>query len=179
MPGYALLLRGINVGGRNVVAMADLRALLSGLGLDDVRTHLNSGNAVFTSPSAEPAALARRIEAAMAAELGKAVPCLILTAAEIRTVVEQNPLTKVATNGSRMMAHLLFEPLDQALLAEHDPVALSPTEIAIGDRVIYQWCPDGLLNAPGVGAFAEKLLKAKVTTRNWNTVTKLDTLLNG
>lgn len=179
MPGYAALLRGINVGKNKRLAMADLRAMLAGLGYADVRTHLNSGNAVFVSPAADPVELAGQIEDGITKELGMSVRVLVRTAAELSLVVEQNPLYDRATNGSRMMAHFLFEPPDPTLLAEHDPVALSPTEIAVGDRVIYQWCPDGLLNAPGVGGFAEKLLKATVTTRNWNTVTKLNSLLNG
>lgn len=58
MPKYAALLRGINVGGHQKVAMADLRELLSGLGYSGVRTHLQSGNAIFTSRSGNPAKLA-------------------------------------------------------------------------------------------------------------------------
>jgi uncharacterized protein (DUF1697 family) len=187
MPRYAVLLRGINVGGRTLVPMADLRALLSGLGFTDVRTLLQSGNAVLTSPdvhSADPTdpteatGVAQRIEQAVEQKFDRPIRCLVRTADELRSVIENNPLSEVATNGSRMMALFLSENPDPALLAQHDPVALAPTEIAVGDRVIYQWCPDGVSNAPLVGPFVEKKLKIAVTGRNWNTVSKLIDLLD-
>lgn len=178
MPRYAALLRGINLGGHKRVAMADLRALLSGLGYADVRTHLNSGNGVFTASVTDAAALESEIEAAIAKDLGLDVRCLLRTGGELRTMIDGNPLAAVATNGSRMMAHFLSAPPDPALLAEHDPVGLAPTEIAVGDRVIYQWCPNGLMAAPPAAAYAEKHLKVAVSTRNWNTVTKLSALID-
>jgi uncharacterized protein (DUF1697 family) len=85
----------------------------------------------------------------------------------------------VATNGSKLMAHFLSEKPDPTLVKAHDPRSLAPEEIRLGDRVIYQWCPDGFMAAPAAGGFAEKYLGVTVTTRNWNTVTKLSALLEG
>ncbi|MFC5996762.1 hypothetical protein ACFQE5_21375 [Pseudonocardia hispaniensis] len=65
-----------------------------------------------------------------------------------------------------------------AAAAEHDPTALDPQRIRLGDRVIYQWCPDGILQAPDVSAFVMKHWNLVVTGRNWNTVTKLAALLD-
>jgi uncharacterized protein (DUF1697 family) len=179
VPRYAALLRGINVGGKKKVAMADLRQLLSRLGYTDVRTHLNSGNAVFTSPEDEPATLAGRIENSIDAELGLALRCLVRTGAELRAVIDGNPLSDVATDGSKMVALFLSHAPDAQLLAAHDPTQLAPTQVRLGDRVIYQWCPDGILAAPAVSGFVEKHLKVTVTARNWNTVVKLSALLDG
>src|SRR5690606_10381876 len=159
--------------------MADLRSWLTGLGYGEVRTYLNSGNATFTTGPAPPEALAADIEAAMAAALGRSVRCLVLTAGELAKIVDGNPLVDIMTDGSRMMAHVLFEPLDPARLVEHDPVTVAPTEVAVGERVIYQWCPNGLLAAPDVSGFVTKRLGATITTRNWNTVTKINAVLNG
>jgi uncharacterized protein (DUF1697 family) len=75
------------------------------------------------------------------------------------------------------MALFLSKQPDPKLLKAHDPRSLAPEEIRLGDRVIYQWCPDGVLAAPAVGGFAEKYLDVTVTGRNWNTVTKLAALL--
>ncbi|MFC5996771.1 DUF1697 domain-containing protein [Pseudonocardia hispaniensis] len=177
MPSYAVLLRGINVGGKTI-AMADLRALLSDLGFDAVRTHLRSGNAVFRTADTPPAELAAWIEAAIAERLGMDVPCLIRTRDELRAVLAANPLAEVADNGSRLMALFLSAEPDPAAAAEHDPTALDPQRIRLGDRVIYQWCPDGILQAPDVSAFVMKHWNLVVTGRNWNTVTKLATLLD-
>lgn len=177
MPRYVALLRGINVGRAKRVAMADLRAILGDLGLDAVRTHLNSGNAVFTGDGRDPAEYAERIEAAIADRLGLDVRCVVLTADDLRAIVDSHPFADEATEGSRMMAHILATAPDPALLAEHDPIALDPDNARLGERVIYQWCPDGLLGAPPVGGYAEKHLRVAVTARNWNTMTKLAALL--
>jgi uncharacterized protein (DUF1697 family) len=167
VPRYAVLLRGINVGSAKRIAMADLKELLSDAGFTDVRTHLNSGNVVLSGPSAP----AKVIEKAINARTGLTVPCVVLTAKKLRAIVDSYPFADVATNGSRMMAHVLGgtpspEKLEAAL-------ALDPDNTRPGPGVIYQWCPDGLLKAPAV---TEKL-GVLVTARNWNTITKLDALL--
>ncbi|MDN5750268.1 MAG: DUF1697 domain-containing protein [Pseudonocardia sp.] len=174
MARFAVLLRGINVGTAKRMAMADLRELLSELGFDDVRTVLNSGNAVITGPEEEHAP---RIEVALRERFGFDVRCVVLTADALRTIVDGHPFADVATDGSRMMAHVLAAAPDPARLAAHDPVALDPDRAVLGERVLYQWCPDGLLAAPPVGGFVEKHLGVAVTARNWNTVTKLYALL--
>jgi uncharacterized protein (DUF1697 family) len=168
---FVVLLRGIDVGRAKRIAMADLRTLLGGLGFTDVRTVLNSGNAVVTGPDDDPVAHARRIEAAIAGHAGFEVRTVVLTAAELRAIVDAHPFADVADDGSRMMAHVLGEPPDPA--DAHDPVAADPEHARLVGRVLYQWCPDGLLSAPGVGWPDGRL----VTTRNWNTVTKLASLL--
>lgn len=174
VPRFVVLLRGINVGTAKRVAMADLRDLLRGLGFIDVRTVLNSGNALVTGPDEEHAT---RLEVAMRERLGFDVCCVVLTADTVRTIAEGNPFADVATDGSRMTAHILSAEPDPALLTAHDPVALDPARTALGARVIYQWCPDGVLAAPPVGRFAERHLGVAVTARNWNTVRKLYALL--
>ena len=102
--------------------------------------------------------------------------CVVLTADDLRAIVDGNPLADLVTNGSRMMVHVLEPAPDQALIAEHDPIALDPENARLGERVIYQWCPDGLMAAPPVG-FPEKRFSITATARNWNTMTRLVELL--
>lgn len=177
MARYVALLRGINVGKNKRVAMADLRVLLTDLGYSAVRTLLNSGNALFTAPDAEPAQHSARIEAAITQRLRLDVRCVVVTATELRDVITAHPFADTAHDGSRMFALFLSAAPDPALLAAHDPVDLDPQWVRVGDRVIYQWCPDGLLRAPPVAVSVEKSLGVHVTARNWNTVTKLVDLL--
>lgn len=179
MAGYAVLLRGVNLGPNRRIAMAELRDMLSGMGFADVRTYLQSGNAVFTTRRTDPAALAARIEQAIEARFGMTVPCIVRDGPDLAAVVAAHPLADVADNGSRMMVLFLSADPDLRLAAEHDPVALDPDRIRIGDRVIYQWCPDGLLKAPDVGTYVAKNWKVAVTGRNWNTVTALADMLAG
>src|SRR5262245_44497169 len=101
------LLRGINVGRAKRVAMADLRALVEGLGYTDVRTLLNSGNVVFTAARGTPAQAAARIEKALTADLGVSARVTVLTAQELADAVAENPLLKVADNDSRLLVAVL------------------------------------------------------------------------
>ncbi|OZM83674.1 DUF1697 domain-containing protein [Pseudonocardia sp. MH-G8] len=177
MARYAVLLRGINVGRAKRVAMADLRALLTDLGYREVRTHLNSGNVVLTGDDTDTAGHAARIEAAIRDRLGMDVRCAVLSAEELRAVVEGHPFADVADNGSRMMAYVYVSPVDPALVAGHPPVPQDPERARVGDRAVYQWCPDGLMAAPDVGPYITQHLHADVTARNWNTLTRLAGLL--
>ena len=177
MARYVVLLRGINVGRAKRVAMADLRALLTDLGYADVRTHLNSGNVVLTGDEAVPADHAVRIETAIRDRLGMDVRCAVLPAEELRAIVAGHPFRDVADNGSRMMAYVYVSPVDPALVAGHPPVPQDPERARVGDRALYQWCPDGLLAAPDVGPYIKEHLRTDVTARNWNTLTRLAQLL--
>lgn len=170
-----MLLRGINVGRNRRIAMADLRELLTDLGYTSVRTVLNSGNAVVTGDDADPAEHAGRIEPAIDERLGMTVPCIVLTADALGAIVVGNPFADVADDGSRMMVHILAAAPGPDLLDGYDPVAADPDRARLVDRVIYQWCPDGLMAAPAVGWPDDR--PVLLTTRNWNTITKLEALL--
>jgi uncharacterized protein (DUF1697 family) len=174
---FVALLRGINVGRNKRVAMAELRALLEGLGYTGVKTVLQSGNAVFDAPARKPASVATAIERAITEELGLSVRVLVLTGREVQAVAAGNPLAHFVTNGSRMVVHFLSGEPDPKLLRAHDPLALDPDHARLGPKVVYQWCPDGILQAPEITAGLEKQFGLTVTTRNWNTVGKLAALV--
>lgn len=157
--------------------MEDLRKILGRLGHVDVKTYLNSGNIVFASRNENPRALASEIEKALDSTLHMNVKCLIRTDAEMTAVIAGNTLVKASTDGSRMLALFLSEQPDAATRATYDPSALDRDRIRVGDRAVYQWCPEGILAAPNVSAFLEKHWKVSVTARNWNTVTKLSALM--
>jgi uncharacterized protein (DUF1697 family) len=176
---YAALLRGINIGGNKRLAMSDLRKLLVAIGCTDVRTYLQSGNAVFASANADADAVASQIERTVADRLGMSLRCLIRTPDELDTVIAGNPLNGVWTDGARMMALFLSASMGPEQLAVFDPTSLDPETIRLCDRVIYQWCPEGVLAAPAPGPLLEKRTGIAVTARNWNTVTKLRELLAG
>jgi uncharacterized protein (DUF1697 family) len=91
MPTHIALLRGINVGGRNRVAMAHLREVVLGLGHTEVATYIQSGNVVFTSEQADTATIAAALERAIAEHLGVRPTVVVLTCAELARVVADNP----------------------------------------------------------------------------------------
>jgi uncharacterized protein (DUF1697 family) len=172
------LLRGINVGRAKRVAMADLRALVEGLGYGDVRTLLNSGNVVFTAPRAAAGTAASRIEEALAAKVGVSSKVIVLTSAELAEVVAENPLLLVADNPSRLMVAVLGNLPDRQKLEPLVKQKWGKEALALGKRVAYVWCPDGILASPLYAAVNRSLGDA-VTARNWATVLKLQALVHG
>ena len=172
------LLRGINVGHAKRVAMADLRALMTDLGYDDVRTLLNSGNVVFGAPAGAGSDIARRIERGIIERLGISSRVTVLSAAEVATAVADNPLLDVANDPSRLFVSVLTNPMDRAKLMPLARRDWTPEALAIGARVGYIWCPAGMTKSPLSKAVGDTLGDT-VTTRNWATMTKLHALLGG
>ncbi|MEP6697910.1 MAG: DUF1697 domain-containing protein [Pseudonocardiales bacterium] len=166
------LLRGVNVGGRSTIAMADLRRLVTGLGYEGVRTLLQSGNVVLTASKA-PATVAREIEKAIAKELGADPKVLVRTRDELAAVIEGNPMPAAVSNGARFFVTFLSGEPPKGALSELDPVDFAPDEFRGGGREIYLHCPDGVHDSRLARALSEKRLGVIATTRNWNTVTKL------
>lgn len=171
----AALIRGINVGRAKRVAMADLRALVKGLGYGDVRTLLNSGNVVFTTPRAAPGDAAARIEKALATRLGVSARVTVLSAAELAAAATDNPLLEVADDPSRLMVAVLNNPADRTKLEPLLKQDWATEVLAIGARVAYLWCAEGIL-ASRLSEAVSRVLGDAVTTRNWATVMKLHAL---
>jgi uncharacterized protein (DUF1697 family) len=172
---YVALIRGINVGRARRVAMADLRALVESLGYRDVRTRLNSGNVIFTADRTRAGDAARRVERAMAGELGVSARVTVLTAADVAAIVEGNPLIGVATNPSRLLVTVLFDAADREKLATVVRQDWTPEAIALGTRAAYLWCPGGVL-ASRLAEAVSGVLGDAVTTRTWATMLKLHAL---
>lgn len=170
------LLRGINVGRAKRIAMADLRALITDLGYANVQTLLNSGNAVFTVPKPSPGDAAARLEAAITQKLGVTSRVTVLTAAQLATAVADNPLLDVASDHSRLLLAVLTNPADRKKLAGLVKQDWEPEALAIGARVAYMWCPDGVL-AGRLPEAVGRALGDAVTTRNWSTMLKLHALV--
>jgi uncharacterized protein (DUF1697 family) len=170
------LLRGVNVGGNNKVPMAQLREFMHELGYEDVRTHLQSGNAVFTAPGTPPEQAAQEIEGQLTRHLGLGVRVLVRTAEELARVVSANPLTEAVAEPSRLLVTFLSAPPDPERLRELDPANFEPDLFGVGEREIYVWCPEGVRAIKLSYAFWEKRFGVVATARNWNTVTRLLTL---
>ncbi len=172
------LLRGINVGKARRIAMADLRALVEKLGYGDVRTLLNSGNVVYTVPAKVRGDSAARIEKAIAAELGVSSRVTVITAEDLASAVERNPLREAKANPPRFLVAFLNPSADRALLAPLSKRKWGKEKLSLGERVAYLWCADGILDSELLAEMG-RVLKDGVTTRNWATATKLLDLARG
>lgn len=176
---YVALLRGINVGGKAKVPMQTLRELLAGIGGTQVRTLLQSGNAVFTHERQEPDALAADLRRALADELGLDITCMVRTAADLRRVVEANPFDMTGVNGSRFLVVFLAGPVPRDRLAALDEAAFAPDEFRAGEREVYAHFPDSVRDSRLAARLTDRGLGLAATGRNWNTVTKLLDLSGG
>jgi uncharacterized protein (DUF1697 family) len=172
---YVALIRGINVGRAKRIAMADLRALVEALGYADVQTLLNSGNIVFTATATTARAAAPRIERAMADRLNVSARVTVLSASELADVIAGNPLLTIADNPSRLLVAVLNRPEDCARLDLLTRQEWTPEALAVGRRVAYLWCADGILASPLAVAVGGVLGDA-ATSRNWATMIKLHAL---
>ena len=176
---YIALLRGVNnVGIATRVAMADLRALFEGLGFRDVRTLLNSGNVVFSVPTKGRGDVRARIEKGLASRLGLTSPVTILCADEVTAAVRDNPLSHVATNPSHL---LVLVPQASSELGRLKPLLQkqwTPEVLALGNRVAYLWCANGVAKSP-LWAAGDRALERRGTARNIATLTKAAALVEG
>ncbi|NUT19631.1 MAG: DUF1697 domain-containing protein [Hamadaea sp.] len=179
MAKFAVLLRGINVGGSNKVGMADLRALLGELGFTEVKTLLQSGNAVFDAPKGTPAQLAEQIEKALEERYGRVIGCVVVTRADLDRIVEANPLAGIADKPSYQLVTFLNGKPEAKLFADDDATAYAPEVVLVGEREIHSWHPNGQANSKLSPTWWKKRLPGLVATaRNWNTVLKLRDLLD-
>jgi uncharacterized protein (DUF1697 family) len=171
MARYVALLRGINVGRHKRMPMADLRDLLSGLGYTDVKTLLQSGNAVFSAPARSPGTVERAIEKAVVDRFGFDVRVLVRTRDEIEAAVAANPLP--VPDGSRFLVSFLDKDPAGSRVRQLDPAEFEPERFAIGAKVLYIWCARGFMDSKLLPELSDERLGVVATARNWNTVTKL------
>lgn len=164
------LLRAVNVGGRKMVAMSELRDMLTELGFKNVRSLLQSGNLVFDAPRASKNVEAL-LEKESAKRLGLETPFFVRTAAEWDAIIGANPFPKEAKNDpGRLVVLFLKDVCDAATLQK----AIKGREVARGKGMqLYVFYPDGQGRSKLTNALIEKTLGTRVTARNWNTVLKL------
>ncbi len=147
-------------------------SLLQELGYEDVRTHLQSGNAVFSAPT-PPERVAEEIESQLTRHLGLNVRVLVRTAGELARVVAANPLPEAVSTPSLLLVTFLSAPPNRELLRELDPANFEPELFGVGEREVYVWSPTGVRTIELSYAFWEKRFGVIATARNWNTVTRL------
>jgi uncharacterized protein (DUF1697 family) len=167
-----VLLRGINLGSRNRIAMPKLRELLAGAGFDDVRTYVQSGNVVLETRR-KPAGVARACEELIAAELGLDIAVVVRTRDELAEVVRRDPLGDVAENPKRYQVSFLESEPDRKVVEKMRELAAGGERVEAIGREIYAWHPDGVARSKLWAGLAGKGLGMKATARNWTTVTTL------
>jgi uncharacterized protein (DUF1697 family) len=172
MPRLIVLLRGVNVGRHNRIAMAELRGALAEAGFEDVRTYLQSGNVVL-STGAAPARVAEKCERVIASRFGFEISVIVRTRAELAQVVERDPLGDVATDPKRYQVSFLTAKPPAKTVRKLTEAAVESEKVAVVGREIYAWHPDGVARSKLWALLAGRDLGITATARNWTTATKL------
>jgi uncharacterized protein (DUF1697 family) len=176
---HVAMLRGINLGPNRRVPMADLRALLTDAGYENVRTYVQSGNVVLGSDASAPA-VARALRGLISQRFGFDVPVIVRSAEELAEVVDRNPLGDVAEDPRRYQVSFLDGELPAEVVARLRDAAVEPERLLIDGREIYAWHPDGVARSKLWNALAGKGLGGvTATARNWKTVTILLEMASG
>jgi uncharacterized protein (DUF1697 family) len=166
------MLRGINVAGRNRVAMEDLRGLVRALGSEDVRTYVQSGNVVFRSHHM-PSDLAPAIEGAIQRTLGVDVTVVLRTKEQLAQVTRRNPFGRSGVEPAKLHVTFLADVPASDRVRDLRGRAADPDEFHVVGREIYLHCPNGYGRTRLSNSFLERQLALPATTRNWKTVTTL------
>jgi uncharacterized protein (DUF1697 family) len=172
-----LLLRGINIGPRNRVPMAELRACLEEAGFEDVRTYVQSGNVVLESKM-KPKETARQVERLIAERFGLEIAVVVRTRAQLARIVERNPLGDVADEPKRYQVSFLDGPLPAASRRKLEEARAEPERLVVDGREIYAWHPAGVARSKLWATLAGRGLGVTATARNWTTVRALLEMLD-
>ena len=170
---YVAFLRGINVGGKNMIKMETLRDCFEALGFENVKTYINSGNIIFETTKTDDKKLAGRIEKAIENEFGLNIKTMARSRSEIEELVKNNPFDGQFENDKDL--HVFF--LDEELSGEKRELLLSNNSeketYFVRGREIFCLLRVSVLDSLMGKDYIGKKLKVPATARNWRTVNKV------
>jgi uncharacterized protein (DUF1697 family) len=170
MPTHVALLRGINVGKNNRIAMADLRAALEDLGYEGVSTYIQSGNVLFSTPRTDAAAIAREISAKIHRAFSMNIDVVVVSRLELAQAISDNPFPH-----EHKLVHVIFlageadEALKDRIAQLEAAKGAGRDKITAVGRVLFFYTPGGY----GPSELGKALTKLPGTARNWGTTIKL------
>jgi uncharacterized protein (DUF1697 family) len=177
---HVALLRGINVGGKNMLPMKDLVGMFVAVGCEDVTTYIQSGNVVFSADAKVVEGLGSLISTQVQERFGLRVPVVLRTAAELKKVIRSNPFLQVGT-ADELILHVAFlaDKPGAGLVAGLDAGRSTPDEFVVEGREIYMQLVKGVAGTKLTNAYFDSKLKTVSTMRNWRTVLKLAEMAEG
>ncbi|HVA03590.1 MAG TPA: DUF1697 domain-containing protein [Acidimicrobiales bacterium] len=172
MASYIAMLRGINVGGRAKVSMADLRATFSDMGYGEVETYIQSGNVMFGA-SGSATKLQSTIEQGLEDRFGLGIKVVLRTRAQLEKAIVDNPLADGRRDDAKLHVTFLGAAPASSLVSSLDTGGFLPDEFAVRGRDVYVHCPEGYGRTKLNNAFFERTFGVTATTRTVRTVTTL------
>ena len=174
MAHHLALLRGINVGGKNLIKMADLKACFEENGFDNVATYIQSGNVLFESPESSAAKLTAQIEKMLGGSFDYVASVVVRSRAQLRKVVDGAP-KGFGTQPSRYRYDVLFlkPPLTAKKALKEIPLKEGVDEVYAGPGVLYHSRLASRASSSRLSRVASMPIYQSMTIRNWNTTTQL------
>jgi uncharacterized protein (DUF1697 family) len=177
---FAALLRGINVGGNNVIKMSELKALFEEIGFTNVSTYIQSGNVIFNAGEETKTAVIAKIEEALQKKLGNPVKTALFTAREMKKIIAQKP----AGFGEEKELYkydviFLLDPLCAKDAVKRIKTREGVDALYEGPKAVYVTRLISSLTKSYLSKIAGTPIYQNITIRNWNTTQKLNELLNG
>ena len=175
---YVAFLRAINVGGKNLIKMDELKKKFKSAGCEDIRTYIQSGNVIFNSKISDENSLIKKIESELHKNLSNDVLVFLRTSEQLKSIIEANPFVKlISSNPTKLYVTFLTDELKPKLKLPFLSAKKDVEVIQIKDREIYCITHEikGQYGFPNL--FIEKELGVKATTRNWNTIIKVNDLM--
>lgn len=176
---YVALLRGINVGGRNLLPMDELARFFEHAGCASVKTYIQSGNAVFAAAPAIALKARESVAAAVSARMGTDIPVVLRSVADLARVVEENPFLAESQDPRVLHVGFLSDRPSPDRAASLDPGRSPPDEFVVRGREIYLCLPNGMSGTRFTASYVERVLATSATFRNWRTVVNLLSMATG
>ena len=170
MKTWIALFRGINVGGNKMLPMKQLTALLEKAGCRDVKTYIQSGNAVFRNPMSDASRMAARIRAAVSAGHGFEPRVLMLDRNELQRAISANPFPQATADPKSLHLFFLAEKPKSPDIEALNGIKARGEAFALEDKIFYLYTPEGF-GTSKLAERAERYLGVDATARNWRTVT--------
>jgi uncharacterized protein (DUF1697 family) len=176
MKTYSAFIRGINVGGITL-KMEDLKEILTGLGLKNVVTYIQSGNVIFDSSEADNALLEKKIQEAIKLKSKLEVAIFVKTKEQLQTLLSNNPFKK-NIDEKRIYVTMLDKTPTKEKLGKIEAVNSAEEKFVLKGDVIYSYYGNGYGKSKHTNNYFEKILTVSATTRNWNTMNRMADLMN-
>ena len=172
------LLRGINVGGKNILPMKDLAGMFADAGCTDVRTYIQSGNVIFNGP-ADANKVADAITASIQKRFGFRIPVILRTSKQLLQTIRDNPFLVAGADQKTLYVYFLADSPKAHAIAALEPGRSAPDAFQLLRQEIYLHLPNGMGRSKLTNGYFDSKLSTVCTARNWATVLKLAEMMQG
>ncbi|NWF88748.1 MAG: DUF1697 domain-containing protein [Ignavibacteriaceae bacterium] len=176
MKKYVALLRGINVGGKNIIPMNDLKLLFEKLKFKEVQTYIQSGNVIFESDETDTLILSRKIAIGIQKNFNLNVKAFILSCKDLFNVIKSNPFSGKAESDKYIHVFFLDKKVVNVEIEKLKLAKKHTEEFILKDKLFYLYAPEGIGRSK-LAARVERVLRVSVTARNWRSINEIAKLI--